>query len=479
MITTSFSAPIEGTEPHFRPLQVSAFIAFWTVCALTGGSSRSDAPHLLLLRVVTIVCLFAFFAVQTRPQLRTVRAPLLLLGAFAIVIAIQLVPLPFGLWQKLPGRTPFVDTLTAIGAGTAWLPISVAPDLTWDSLVSLLVPLTALLGYSVIGSKARALTLSALLVTGIVSVVLGAAQAVLGDGLQLYEHADKGFAIGLFANKNHEGVFLVSLFPALRAWAISAQWQNARMRGFVSVMLGIVLAVAVLVTGSRAGLLLLPVGMLSVLLVERQSWLSGRLTPRILVSAVVVIVLAGLCAYAILMSGRAVAVGRLFGSGVSGDARFRNAPTVVDALWAAFPVGWGFGSFGPVFNMFEPDRLLKLTYFNNAHNDLLELILVGGLPAALVLIVFLRWVVTAGRRVFDIAGVEPHGRDIARTKAERAQAQAAIFMIGFTLIGSLVDYPLRTPLYGAIFLIMCAWLSTGSDQGGAPNPRRSSCISLK
>src|SRR3546814_14825252 len=78
--------------------------------------------------------------------------------------------------------------------------------------------------------------------------------------------------------------------------------------------------------------------------------------------------------------------------------RARGLPTVLSMIAAYFPAGAGFGGFDPIFRLHEPFRLLKPTYFNHAHNDFLEVVLDGGLPAALLLLVAIGWYAIASIR---------------------------------------------------------------------------------
>jgi O-antigen ligase len=112
-------------------------------------------------------------------------------------------------------------------------------------------------------------------------------------------------------------------------------------------------------------------------------------------------------------------------------------------------VGSGFGSFDPVFRVYEPDGLLSPNYLNHAHNDLLELAMVGGLPAMVLLVWFLVWLGTRG-----IAALR---RSDGRTNTR--MARLGLLMLVMMLLSSLVDYPLRTPLVAAICAVACGWLA--------------------
>ena len=76
----------------------------------------------------------------------------------------------------------------------------------------------------------------------------------------------------------------------------------------------------------------------------------------------------------------------------------------------------------------------------------------SGLPGAALLLLFVTWF---ARQSFKAWRSREPGED-------RAVARAGSVIILIALLGSLVDYPLRTPLMMAIFAIACGWLA---DQG--------------
>src|SRR3546814_13372301 len=101
---------------------------------------------------------------------------------------------------------------------------------------------------------------------------------------------------------------------------------------------------------------------------------------------------------------RSESVRRAFEIDPGQDMRARGLPTVLSMIAAYFPAGAGFGGFDPIFRLHEPFRLLKPTYFNHAHNDFLEVVLDGGLPAALLLLVAIGWYAIASIRAWRASG---------------------------------------------------------------------------
>jgi O-antigen ligase len=99
------------------------------------------------------------------------------------------------------------------------------------------------------------------------------------------------------------------------------------------------------------------------------------------------------------------------------------------------PFGSGFGSFDALFHQYEQVRDLSPSYLNQAHDDWLQIIIEGGLPAVVLLALFIAWVATW-------AFVAIRQRETADPR-ERLGLVAILAMLG---VGSLVDYPLRVPI---------------------------------
>jgi O-antigen ligase len=133
-------------------------------------------------------------------------------------------------------------------------------------------------------------------------------------------------------------------------------------------------------------------------------------------------------------------------------------PVLLGIVGDFFPFGSGFGSFDPVYRYYEPDALLGPAYLNHAHNDFLELVMTGGLPAAAVALVFMVWTVRQALRLRRATETSPRGR----------YALLAIGMIVLAAFASLVDYPLRTPIHVMLFAFASGWLAALE-----PHPRSS------
>jgi O-antigen ligase len=236
--------------------------------------------------------------------------------------------------------------------------------------------------------------------------------------------------------------------------------QKRRLRRWVAGAVAIAIIPVVTVTGSRAGLFLALIGASFawwLLRADKRSNSRGSEVKGHWRRAWPVLFLLATIA-AVILSSRDEAIQRLFETNMTQEDRMAELPVLLGVAKDFFPLGSGLGSFDPVYRYYEPDALLEPAYLNHAHNDLLELVITGGLPAAAVALLFLIW---AGRQTMRLR------RSTMNSSRER-YAFLAIAMIVLALLASLVDYPLRTPIHAMLFAFSSGWLAALQ-----PNYRRS------
>jgi O-antigen ligase len=437
-----------------------ALTVFLALAFLTGGGSRTDIQSLVVLHPAAIV--FCGIALWTL-RWEQVKAHRFLFGMTAAIFAlviIQLVPLPPSVWGALPGREFITQIDKVAGLGDVWRPISMVPAATWNALHSLFVPFAVLLFSVQLDREARFRLLPVVLGMGLFSGFLGILQIVgPPDGpLYFYDITNNGSAVGLFSNRNHQAILLASLFPMLAVYASTnvRSEEQAGLRKGLALAAGTVLIPLMLVTGSRAGLILGTLGILSVFLLYRK---PASLTPRkrkrrtidwrYLLAAFAILCLGALT----IILARAEAFQRLFSSTGPKDDRFSWWPHIAEMGWKYFPFGSGFGSFVEVYQIDEPDYLLSPAYANHAHNDWLELFLTGGLPGLILLGLAMIAMIRTSWPIFRTAPRE--GREI------RFARLGAIVILCLAL-GSIADYPLRSPSLACVFIIATLWLSGNS-----------------
>lgn len=439
---------------------------------LLGGASRPDILPPLMLRPLSVaVCGWALLTMPAGTGARH-RGLWWFVAAVPFLVALQLVPLPPGVWQSLPGRALLVEADRLAGFGPLWRPVSLTPDLTWNALFALATPVAALLMVLALPPRWSQRLYWVLVGAGLASGLLGVFQIVgiVDDSLSYYQASGNAHtAVGLFANRNHAAVFLACLMPVLAAFAMD----GGRHRQIVAVTTVMILVPLIVATGSRAGVLLGGIGMLLAVLLllherRRRAPGAGRSSRRWV--SIALVAPAVLLVTLVVRAVPTAAWDRLLSSGSAGEKRLRAWPEVVRLAREQMPLGSGYGSFDPVFRADEPMALLSPTYFNHAHNDWLELWLTGGIPALAMLAVGVAMWAVASWRVW--AGGRSGSR-VRRREHRLARAGSAVLLM--LALASLVDYPLRTPSLSMFAAIAAGWLAVGQRRetewnGESPRP---------
>jgi len=402
------------------------------------------------------------------------------LGRWAIVILcatiamplLQLIPLPPALWSSLPGRGEIASTYQVAGITVPWLPISLTPAATWRGCLSLLPAIAIFLSVLSLGYSARQRMIILILVAAVVSLPLDLLQTIEGpeSGLRFYAITNLDRAVGFFANANHHAAFLACAISLACAFAVGATGDEQPRRYVALMLAGFLAAVAVALslTVSRAGVALgFLAGMCGLGLGLRQS--HGRSRRRLLIYGSVAIIAMLLLVFQFGFVG-------FVGKSVDmmDDLRWPVAKVTWRAANAFFPLGSGFGSFIPVYEMFAPLTMVREHYVNHAHDDWLELWLTGGAPALVLTCAFLLW--------FGCASVSLWGRNWPGSEGrDMAIARSATIIVILLLLHSTVDYPLRTVALSVLFALGCGLLvspavSERSTQnlGHQPHARRHS-----
>lgn len=434
---------------------LAGFLAF---VLLTGGGSRHDITSLVVLRPVAFLVAAATLWSLTTEQLRAVRIPLLLTASIAGLIAIQMIPLPPSIWSALPGRDLILENYAAANLDPPWLPLAMSPSRALNSLMSLSVPLAALLLFARIDTEERRRVIYLVVAAAALSAIVGILQMIgpSNGPLHFYRITNGDLPVGLFANRNHQGLMIV--FGILGAAWIVAEHLGKRQSDLLLRTLAIgllfILLPLLLVTGSRAALLLGVAALVPGAVIVYSGLATSRSrggtpmppTRQKLILGAGLAALAGIMSLAIMFS-RSLAFDRLVDTAGGGELRGDVIPSILALVETFFPVGSGFGSFEYVFRAAEPFELLQPAYLNHAHNDWVQVLIEGGLLAGIILAGFVLWVVKValaiGRRF-----IQPEGRT----------ALVALTAIGAVGIASLVDYPLRVPTIMAIFVLWVAML---------------------
>jgi hypothetical protein len=434
--------------------------------AFMGGSSREDIRQLLLLRPLGIMALAIALICLDRRVIKQNRGTLLFALAGTAMIAVQLIPLPPSIWQALPGRELATEVARLVGEENSWRPISLIPWRTWNALYSLSLPLAALLLMCELTDAQRQRIFQIFLGIVVIGAALGFLQALSpgSGGLRFYHVYNKGVSTGLFANRNHQAAFMAAGVVAVIAYCdhFLPASMSRQVRRMMAAMAVLTLILLILATGSRMGVIALLVGLaLTPLLLAREpsqnaAGLKAWLRARWLETAAVAMVAAGSLFF--LFSGSLLA-SRVVSDTEGEELRFQIWGPIIRMIQNYFPVGTGFGTFPDVYRIVESADLVRDSYVNHAHNDWIEPLLDGGLPAALLILVAL---VALVRRSVTLLRLPREGWVTART---------AIVIIIVMGVASITDYPLRTPLLSCLFAVATIWTIT-PDQLTRPRRQR-------
>jgi O-antigen ligase len=268
-----------------------------------------------------------------------------------------------------------------------------------------------------------------------VSLVIGAGQIAGGDSDALRFYArGQGFLTGFQANHSATAdVLLIAMVGALAAIRDYADFHPVSRftpgyRLVTSAGVVAMFTIGVVLTGSRGGMLLLPLAWAACLMLV---WPLLRVPNRTILlagAAVLVAIVAG-----IILSGK----------GLTGQAvdRFAQSSELRPQIWAStmfvvkqyFPWGAGMGNFMAVFAAAEPLETVSSAVVNRAHNDYLELLVEGGVFGAMAL-TGLSWTLAGlARKAWQKA---PAG--------SRAQVVFSLTALAVIALHSIVDYPLRS-----------------------------------
>jgi O-antigen ligase len=431
---------------------------------LLGGGTRggflSDSILELIAIPAFLVALSSLFALPRNVNKRGTEWALMLCVGVAILPLMQLIPLPPWIWTRLPHREQITGVFDLLDHDLPWLPISVAPSLTWASVLSLLPPFAIFLGVLQLGYRERRMMSLILVGLGILAAFLGLLQVAQGPSSpwRFFAVTNSSEAVGFFANRNHLAALLYSVLLFGAAWAVDValsvgSWTDRRNLETASIVmltgsfLGLVVLMAAEVsTRSRAGLGLLIValfGALTLAITDRRR--SSGVTPIKLIAGATIV------AFVLVVQFALYRVLDRFEDPLEG-ARMEFAHNTIAAAEAYMPFGSGFGTFVSVYPSFEPAQdALDDKFVNHAHDDLLEVWLEGGVVSLILMAAFVSWLFLISAK--NWLSTPPNSSAI-----DVLLARAATIVIPLIIVHSIVDYPLRTDAMMAVFALSCAFL---------------------
>ncbi len=371
----------------------------------------------------------------------------------AVLPLLQLIPLPPTIWHALPGQDLRRLTLGLVGLADTWQPLTLDPAGTALCAV-MAVGFVAFTGWLLRLSNADFQRLF-LVVMGLVllNIAVGLLQ-VFSDGRWMALQANMGATLlGFFANKNHMALVLAcSILLFGLEVSRRPRWRERRrllVAGYIAFAL-----VAIVVTNSRAGLALGVLAAVVVLLdLARGVALRWRVLTIALVAVLAVVVMSS--------SAFETVAGRV--DNVDSDLRWRflgwSWPLAERYGW----LGSGFGSFRTLFITTEQLAWVKPTIVNAVHNDYLQLLIEGGVPA-LILLALLS---------ISLVGAVWRLRELPRSASTRHQLLFGFLAVLLFALHSVVDYPLRRAAAWTFFALAVAAVYRSVAEGGVSNDANS------
>lgn len=419
---------------------------------LGGGGSPSPLPELAL-ELLAVLTLLAWLTLPScRDQWQRVPVSARFIAGILIALPlVQLIPLPPALWQALPGRELQREALALVDLDQTWRPISLAPQRTLASLLSLLPPLLMLYMAATLDRRARIRLIWVVLIVGMASLLLGALQLTGGEASPSHLYGDvRAVLTGFQANRNTTADFMLIAMlavPVLVCQLVErgrVPASRAAVLGMAGVGMGL-FALGTMLTASRTGIALLPVPLLLGLWLLR-GWLPvGRKAMLGTIAALPLVVLLALVAARSNPTLAAVAERFAFVRELRPEL-WRDALVVVREH---FPTGVGMGNFVPALLTNERLEVVRPFMPNRAHNDYLELLAEAGI-AGIAAICVASWLILreAWRALRDPA---------------RSSGGLALFAIGALTVfalHSVVDYPLRSMSMACLGAVCAALLMT-------------------
>lgn len=449
-MTGLWGALRNGWTPALAMVLVGTLLVFGG-----GGSPNRGAETALSLFAAAVAVAWLWASSGRPPDMRALAGPLAICVLVAALPAMQLIPLPPGAWQALPGRESQWQSLSLIGQAESWRPLSLAPNRTLASLLSLGPPLLALLLVASLNLLQRQRVLVVVACAMLAAAALGGLQlASGGTAFHFYPESHRGWITGFHANRNAavDGFLIGGLaLAALVAGHGASGMLRARQAWILTGGILVLMAAAVL-TGSRMGIALIIPAMAGQWFILAPRIARPRLTASLLALCIA-------SATALLLTSNAAITKVVSRFAASGDFRAELWADTRFAIGQVWPAGSGSGTFVPVMLAAERLEVVDPTFPNRAHNDYLELVLEGGLAGIAIALAIAFIVIRMGARAWP-----------DRRGPRRGQIGFAMFSLVLVALHSLVDYPLRSMALACMAAVAAGFLAPPPALGRAARP---------
>lgn len=262
----------------------------------------------------------------------------------------------------------------------------------------------------------------------LLSLILGAGQIAAGNQsvLRLYSQTNPGFLNGFQANRNAQAdVLLIGMAAAAATVGMLRGRALRTSASGIAISAISVLALGVILTGSRTGIALIPVALIFTTMI----WFGFHRKVILYLSGLIPIAILGMW---VLQHNFAIqkVLGRF---DTQGDFRSELWSDAIFAIAVYWPFGAGIGSAAPTLAAVERLEIVDITIPNRVHNDYLEFALETGIFGPAIIIAIGALVTFTAVNHIRKSG----------TQARRTIYFPLAVMVVIAL-HSIVDYPLRS-----------------------------------
>lgn len=419
---------------------------------LGGGGTVNPQTEMVLQFLMALILLPLVLSAHWQRGIGPIPQAAWVVGLMVLILPVlHLIPLPPSIWQAFPGRAVEVQSLAAIKAEQAWMPLSMAPARTFASLLAMIFAVLLMLQVSRLSVRGRNWLCGVIVACGLLSLILGVLQLSHTGGWDwsLYSEFSKGYLVGFQANRNAEADILLIALLALSVLATVrlADGGNHTFTWFGFIVGFMAFTVGIFMTGSRTGIgifgptcVLLLVMIWPELRNRRQAlrWIGGFVAAF------------GLATILLLqLPSVQKVIARFY---LTKEARWDLWEDTWYAIGQVWPVGSGIGTIAPMLEAAERLDVVDKSRPVRAHNDWLEWTMEGGMPGLIILgLVIALLGLLIVKTIIEVtrSGVAP-GR--------RAQVIFACGVMLIVALHSIVDYPLRSMSLAALFAVATAFL---------------------
>ena len=445
---------IRPRQPEF-PVGMFRSVQLWTtIAALVLAPLFFGSVDLFWVVVWTILLSFGVLCGAAAPAMQRAQGGLLLgfavlCGAYALVAAVQVIPhviepLNDPIWRRA-NESFGLDTLPRISSRAAIPSLAIGHFLLFAaSFVS---------GFLVGTSRRSSEKLIRFAQYSIlVYASYGVAALLIAPDSLLWttKVAYRGYLTATFVNHNTAATYVGTgmilwfclaassgqsmRFSDLRILLMSRSNEEMALKVILRSAAAVVCAFALLLTGSRAGLLCSSIGLVVALtLMVANRWKLPRLY---------------LIAFALVASAITIVwvskLGRLASQGLVDENRLSVYHSSLQAIWQRPLLGSGAGTFPDLFPVFRSDDLWSWGVWDYAHSTILEIAFEMGIPIAAT--------VAIGAAVSVVILIKAAISASDRTDRRTLSAIAGIATLGY--LHSTVDFSLQIPGFFVVFAIL-------------------------